>query len=154
MSPFLTLITLKVVRKWWRPFFSIKIFKSRKAVMELFLSFRSFKSGKKVTESFFQWSRFFKLSYDAHISWNNIFSASSHWISLTIHFNLHDERCRAHLSKYCKSYFPTASINGFTHITSEAAVPCFPSYSCSEHFRKYWRKISYVSNDCLWKLYL
>ena len=49
--------------------------------MELFLSFRSFKSGKKVTESFFQWSRFFKLSYDAHISWNNIFSASSHWIS-------------------------------------------------------------------------
>ena len=58
-----------------------------------------------------------KLSYDAQISWNNIFSVSSHWISLTIyfflwllyifftkHFNLHEERCIPHFSKYCKSY--------------------------------------------------
>ena len=37
---------------------------------------------------------------------------------------------------------------------SEVAVPSFPSYSCSEHFPKYRWKSPYVSNDCLWKLYL
>ena len=70
------------------------------------------------------------------------------------HFNVHEESCRAYFSKYCKSYFPTTRINGFTHIMSEAAVQSFPSCSCSEHFRKYWWKSPYVSNDCLWKLCL
>ena len=68
-----------------------------------------------------------------------------------MHFNLHEERCRAHFSKYCKTYFPTTQINGFTYIMSEEAVLRFPSYNCSQHFRKYRRKSSYVSNDCLWK---
>ena len=87
-----------------------------------------------------------KLPYDAQISWNNIFPVSSQWIYLTIyfflwplyifltiHFNLHEERCRPHFSKYCKSYFLTTPINGFTYIMLEAAVLSFPSYSCSEH---------------------
>ena len=103
----------------------------------------------------FQWSRFIKLSYDDQVSKNNIFSVSPHWISLIIkHFNLHEERCRAHFSKYCKSYFPATQINGFTYIMSEETVRSFPSCSCSEHFRKYWWKSPYVSNDCLWKLCL
>ena len=37
---------------------------------------------------------------------------------------------------------------------SDAAVPSFPSYSCSEHFRKHLWKSPYFSNDCLWKRYL
>ena len=65
-SPFLALITLKVVRKGCSPFisiknfkammvffFGIKNFKGRKAVVEFFLNFKSFKSRKKVTESSF-----------------------------------------------------------------------------------------------------
>ena len=43
--------------------------------MEFFLSFRSFKNSENMTESF--WSRLIKLSYDAQISWNIIFSISS-----------------------------------------------------------------------------
>ena len=58
---------------------------------------------------------------------------------------LHEEKCRVHLSKYCKRGFPTTQINGFTYIMSEAAVPSFPSYSCSEHFWKYRGKSPYVS---------
>ena len=77
-----------------------------------------------------QWSRLMKLSYDAKISWNNIFSVSSHWISLTIHFNLQEERCRPHFSKYCKSYFLTTPINGFTYIMSELRHGCFWNYVC------------------------
>ena len=77
--------TLRVVRKQWSPFFSIKNFKSHKAVVEVSLSFKNFKSRQKVTvRVLFQWSRFIKLSYDDQISWNNIFSVSSHWISLII----------------------------------------------------------------------
>ena len=37
---------------------------------------------------------------------------------------------------------------------SEATVRSFPSYSCSEHFRKYQRKSPYFNDDCLWKLCL
>ena len=48
-----SLVKKWVVRKWWSPFFSIKNFKSRKAVVELFLSFKSFKRRKKMAESFF-----------------------------------------------------------------------------------------------------
>ena len=50
--------------------------------MKFFLCFKRFKNRKKMTESFF--SGHVKLSYDAQISWNNIFSLSSHWISLII----------------------------------------------------------------------
>ena len=64
---FSVLKTLKVVGHWWNSF----------------LSFKSFKSCKKVTKSF-QGSCFIKLSYDAQISWNNILSVTSHWISLII----------------------------------------------------------------------
>ena len=71
------------------------------------------------------------------------------------HFNLHEERWRGDFSKDCKSYFPTTQvINGFTYRMSEAAVTSFPSFTCSEHFRKYRWKSPYRSNDCLWKLYL
>ena len=139
-------------------FFSIENFKSRKAVMEFFLSFRSFKSRKEVTESFFSGHASLRF-HMMHKFPGTIFSVSSHWTSLiyisffgyiflTIHFNLHEERCRAHFSKYCESYFPTTQINGFTYIMSEAVVPSFPSYSCLEHFPKYRRKSPYVSNDC------
>ena len=48
----------------------------------------------------------------------------------------------------------TTPINGFKYIVSEVAVPSFPSYRCSKHFRKYRRKSHYVSNDLLGKLYL
>ena len=115
--------TLKVVRQWWSSFWV----------------FRSFKNSKNMTESFS--SRFIKLSYDAQISWNIIFSVGSTkflWldisffdycisliISLTMHFNLHEERCRAHFSTYCKSYFLTTQMNDFTYTMSEAAVPSF-----------------------------
>ena len=112
MEPFLNVKTLRVPRKWWRPFsvlktlrqwwclfsglktlrvvkkqrspfFSIKNFKSRKAVVEFYLSFKRFKSCEKVTvRVLFQFPRFIKLSYDYQISWNKIFSVSSHWFSL------------------------------------------------------------------------
>ena len=83
------------------------------------------------------------------------FSVSSHLISLTaVTFNLDGEICRAHFSEYCKSYFPTTQINDFSYIMSRAAVPSFPSYSCSEHFRKHRWRSPYLSNECLWKIYL
>ena len=110
MKPFLNVKkTLRVLRKWWSPFslsktlrqwwslcsrlrvvikprspfFCIKNFKSRKAMVEFSLSFKSFKSRWGVTvRVLFQWSRLIKLSYDDQISWNNIFSVSCHWISL------------------------------------------------------------------------
>ena len=50
---------------------------TRQAVMEIFLSFQNFKSRKKVTESFFSGHVSFCF-HDAQISWNNIFSDSSH----------------------------------------------------------------------------
>ena len=63
--------TLKVIIKQWSPFFSIKNFQSRKAVVEFSLSFKSFNSRQKVTvRVFFQWPRFIKLSYGDEISWN------------------------------------------------------------------------------------
>ena len=66
--------TLKVIIKQWSPFFSIKNFQSRKAVVEFSLSFKSFNSRQKVTiRVFFQWPRFIKLSYGDQISWSNIF---------------------------------------------------------------------------------
>ena len=112
--PFSMLETLRVLRKWWSPFsvlktlrqwcclfsglktsrvvrmqqspfFSIKNFKSCKAVVEFSLSFKNFNSHQKGTvKVLFQWSRFIKLPYDDQISWNNIFSVSSHWISVII----------------------------------------------------------------------
>ena len=157
------LITVKVVRKWRCPFFSIKNFKSRQAVMEFFLSFRSFKRREKVTESFF--SNHASLSFQMmHKIPGTIFSLSVSteflwFLPLTKHFfyykfHLYEERCRAHFSKYCKSYFSTTPINSFTYIMSEAAVPSFTSYSCLEHFQKYRRKSPYVSNELQWKIYL
>ena len=86
MESFFNINNFKSRKKVTESFFSIKNLKSHKAVMEFFLSFKSFKSRKNVTEPFFQWSRFIKLSYDAQISRNNIFSVSSHWISFIITF--------------------------------------------------------------------
>ena len=138
IESFFSINNFKVGRKLRISFFIIKIFESCKAVMEFFLSFRSFES--HMTEFFT--SGHASLSFHMmHKFPGTIFSLSvptdffSLYISLTIHFNLHEESCRAHLSKYCKSYFPTTQINGFTYM-SEAPVPSFPSYSCSEHFRK------------------
>ena len=160
MRFFLALITVKVRRKWRSPFFSIKNFKSRQAVMESFFSFKSFKSREKVTESFF--SNHASLSFHMmHKTPGTIFSLSVSteflWsLPLTKHFfyytfNFDEERCRAHFSKYCKSYFSTTPINSFTYIMSEAAVPSFTSYSCLEHLQKYRRKSPYVSNELQWK---
>ena len=160
MRCFLALITVKVVRKWRSPFSSIKNFKSRKAVMEFFLSFRSFKSREKVTEFFF--SNHALLSFHMMQKFHEtIFSLSVSteflwFLSLTKHFFYHtfhldEERCRAHSSKYCKSYFSTTPINSFTYIMSEAAVPSFTSYSCLEHLQQYRRKSPYVSNELQWK---
>ena len=170
MESFLSIINFIVRRKWRSPFFNIKDFKSRKVAMGFFLSFRNFKSRKKVTHSFF--------SDHALISFHmmhefpgaiflcrlplNFFGytflcLTKHFfdcISLTIHFNLHEERCRAHFSKYCNTYFPTTQINGLAYVMSGSAIRSFPSNSCSEDFQKYLRKSPYVSNDCEWKLYL
>ena len=102
--------------------FSINDFKSREAVME---SFWVLESRKKVTESFFK-DHASSSFYMMHKFPGTIFSLSvpteSLWlqisffdyISLAIHFNLHEERCRVHFSKYCKSYFPITPINRFT----------------------------------------
>ena len=85
MESFLALKTLKVVRKWRSPFFSIKNVKSHKAVMGFFLSFRSFKSHKKVTESFF--SDHASLSFHMMQYMNNIFlsvPSQFHWLYISI----------------------------------------------------------------------
>ena len=155
MESFFSINNCKSRKKVTESFSSIKNFKSRKAVMEFFLTFSSFKSRKKETEFFFSGHaslsfhmlhRFpgtiFSLSFPSEILWL--------YISLTIYFDLHEERCRAHFSKYCKSYFPTTPINSFKYIMSEATVPSFASYSCLEHFQKYRRKSSYVSNELRW----
>ena len=140
-------------------FFNIKNFKSRKALMESFLNFRSFKSREKVTESFFS-DHASSSFYMMHTFPGTIFSLSvpteSLWlyhsffdyIPLTIYFNLHEERCRAYFSKYCKSYFPTTPINGFTYKMSEVAVLNFPSYSCSQHFQKYRQRVLVLEMTC------
>ena len=143
------LVTLKVVRKWRRPFFSIKNLKSCKAVMEFFLSFRSFKSCGHASLSFQMMFKFSGTVFPLSVP-TEFFD----YISLTIHFNLPEERCRAHFHKYCNSYFPTTQINSFTYIMSKAVFPSFPSCSCLDYFRKCRLKSPYVSNDCLWKLYL
>ena len=155
-------------------FFSIKNFKSRNAVMEFFLSFRNFKSRKKMTESFFSGhtllgfqmmhkfpGTIFSLSVPTeflclYISFFDYYISLTIFLSLTIYFNLHEERCRANFSKYCKSYFhfPATQMNGFTYIMSEATFRSFSSCSCSKYFREYRRRSLCVSNDCLWKLYL
>ena len=77
--------TLRVIRKQRSPFFSIKNFKSGKAVVEFPLSFKNFKSCQKVTvRVLFQWSRFIKVSYDDQISRNNIFSVSLNFFDYNI----------------------------------------------------------------------
>ena len=133
--------------------------------MGFFLSFRNFKSRKKVTRFFFSGhasisfhmmheypGTIFSLSVPTEFLWLHI--SFFDCIFLTIHFNIHEERCRTHFSKYCNSYFPTTQINGLANIMSGSAIPSFPSNSCSENFTKYRRKSPYVSNDCPWKLYL
>ena len=45
-------------------------------------------------------------------------------------------------------------INGFSYIMSEADVPSFPSYNCSEHFTKHQWNSPYIINVCMRKLYL
>ena len=78
------------------------------------------------------------------------FSVSFRSISLnTITFSLDEEICRAHFSKYCKSYFPTTQINGFSYTISEADVPSFTSSGCSEYFRKHrWKSPILVMTAC------
>ena len=76
-SPFSVLKSLRVIRKWWNP--------SSKAVMEFYWVLEALSAVRNRPS---KWQLFMKLSYDAKISWNNIFSVSSHWISLTIHFFL------------------------------------------------------------------
>ena len=77
--------TLRVIRKQRSPFFSIKNFKSGKAVVEFPLSFKNFKSCQKVTvRVLFQWSRLIKVSYDDQISRNNIFSVSLNFFDYNI----------------------------------------------------------------------
>ena len=84
MESFFKIKTFKSYKEVMESISKIKSFKSREKVVESFFSVNNFKSRNKVTESFFQWPCFIKLSYDAQISWNNIFSVSSDWISLTI----------------------------------------------------------------------
>ena len=79
MEPFHNVRNFKSPEKMMESFFGIKNFKIRKTVVEFSLSFKNFKSRQRVTvRVLFQWSRFIKLSYDYQISWNNIFSVSSH----------------------------------------------------------------------------
>ena len=83
MESFFKIKTLKSFKEVMEAFFGIKNFKSHKKVVESFFSISNFKS-KKVMESFFSGHAFIKLSYDAQISWNNMFSLSSCWNSLII----------------------------------------------------------------------
>ena len=110
-------------------------------MMEFLLRFKSFKSCKKVTV-LFQWPCFIKLSYDAQISWNNIFCQFPlnffDYNSILISILIAIKRFHtAHINLHGQSYFPTTQINGFTCIMSEAVIPNFPSYNCTEHFQKY-----------------
>ena len=95
-------------------------------MMEFLLRFKSFKSCKKVTV-LFQWSCFIKLSYDAQISWNNIFCQfplnffdyNSILISILIAIRRFHT---AHINLHGQSYFPTMQINGFTCIMSKFSI--------------------------------
>ena len=92
MEPFLNVRNFKSPKKVMESFLGVKNFKAvmvsffrtenfkiRKAVVEFSLSFKNFKNHQKVTvKVIFQWSRFIKLPYDDQISWNKIFSVSSH----------------------------------------------------------------------------
>ena len=134
-SPFSVLKSLRVIRKWWSPFSVLKTLRqwrspfsalmTLKAVRQSWSPFWVLESRKKVTESFFKdhaSSSFymmykfpgtiFSLSVPTESLWLQI--SFFDYISLAIHFNLYEERCRVHFSKYCKSYFPTTPINGFT----------------------------------------
>ena len=55
------------------------------------------------------------------------------------------------MEQYSLCQFP---LNLHSYIISEAAVLSFASCSCSVDFRKCRWKSPYLSNDCLWKLYL
>ena len=130
--------------------------------MEFFLSFRSFKNSENMTESF--WSRLIKLSYDAQISWNIIFSISSTkflwldisffdyyislflWLCILISMKKDAERISVHTVR--------ATFLRHKWMVVRSSRPKLLPYSFSEHFQKYWQKSPYVSNDCLWKLYL
>ena len=121
---------LRVSREWWSPVLILKTLRDVRKSCSPFFSIKNFKSHEKVMESFFGIKNVNTvLSVPTEFLWL--------YISLTIHLNLHEERCRTRFSKYSKSYFPTTQINGFTYILSETAVPSFRSYSCSELFWKY-----------------
>ena len=139
IESFFSINNFKVVRKSQSPFFSIKNFRSCKAVMELFLSFRSFKSCKEVTELFFSDHAFLSfiwcinfleqyfLSVPTEFLW--LYISFFDCISLTIHFNLHEERCRPHFSN-----------KWFSMHNAWSSRPEFSMIHCSEHFRKYRQK--------------
>ena len=79
MEPFHNVRNFKSPEKMMESFFGIKNFKIRKTAVEFSLSFKNFKSRQRVTvRVLFRWSGFIKLSYDDQISWDNIFSVSSH----------------------------------------------------------------------------
>ena len=68
--------------------------------------------------------------HDAQFSWKNIFFVSSQEISLNILITMKKDAALK-ITYDC----------GFTYIKLEAAVLSFPSYSCSEHFWKFNRKM-------------
>ena len=120
---------LRMSRKWWCPFSILKSFRSRKKVMQSFF-------GIKTSRQW--WSSFSVLKKSRKTVMKFFFSFRSF----------------TSLKKVTNSFFSYRTSNGFTYIMSAATVLSFPSYSCSEHFRIYLWKSWYVSNDCLWKLYL
>ena len=119
-SPFSVLKTLTVVRQWWSSFWALEALRAVRKRPSPFSAITlrwAFILCTNFLEQYFLCQ--FRLNFFGFFLWLNI--------SFTIHVNLDEERCRAHFSKYCKSYFSTTPINSFTYIMSEAAVPSFTS---------------------------
>ena len=112
--------------------------------MKFFLSFKSFKSRKKVMESFF--------SGYASLSFHKIHNFLEQYFLRQLPLNFFDNNNILISMKKDAEHISVNTV-GATFLLL-AVVSIFPSYSCSKYFWKYGWKSPYVSNDCLWKLYL
>ena len=100
-------------------------------MMESFFNIKNFKSRDKVMQSLSSIKNF-----KSHKKVMDSFFGIKTFKAVMVYFSVH--------------FINTA---GATFLLL-AVVSIFPSYSCSKHFWKYGWKSPYVSNDCLWKLYL
>ena len=111
MESFFKIKTFKSLKEVMESFFNVKNFRSPKTVTKPFFSIKTFKSRRKLTEPFF--SGHTSLSFhmmDKVLGATFSLSLFTEFIWLKYYFNLHEESCRAHFSKYCKNYFLTTQI--------------------------------------------